>query len=44
MLINPSKEIAHENPSFRTICAVSKGKDEDMMKRMNVVAAITEAP
>jgi len=40
----PNSEIAQWKPRLWTICTVNRGNEEDIMKRMNVVAANTEAP
>jgi hypothetical protein len=41
---NPSNDTAQENPRLFTICAVKRGNDDDIVNRMKVVAARTEAP
>jgi hypothetical protein len=40
----PSSDIAQANPSFRTIWAVNRGNDDEIVNRMKFVAAKAEAP
>lgn len=42
-VINPNKEVAHENPSLSRMVGVMRGKEAEMKKRMNVNAANIDA-
>jgi hypothetical protein len=42
--MKPNTLVAHAKPSRSIICAVKRGKLDEMVKRMKVVAARTEAP
>jgi hypothetical protein len=43
-VMKPNRLMAHEKPSRAIICAVKRGKQDEMRKRMKVEAASTEAP
>jgi len=43
-VINPNNEVAQANPSRETIFAVNRGKADDTVKRMKLVAARADAP
>jgi hypothetical protein len=42
--MKPNTLVAHAKPSRSIICPVKRGKLDEMVKRMKVVAARTEAP